>query len=211
MKSRPILFSSSMVRALLAGTKTQTRRVVKPQPEHLQRHVHKGKTLYDAEHRIWWWKQHSFENLIDFEDGRRELAKSCPHGVVGDRLWVRETWSHDASSLDECRAAHEDVTPSIGFGPYYRATEVAPDTLKWKPSIFMPRWASRIELEITDARVQRLHDISEEDAKAEGVDPDPDRFSRRLSFEYLWEDINGVGSWISNPFIWAISFKRVIS
>lgn len=124
MKSRPILLSSSMVRALLAGTKTQTRRIVKPQPEHLQHHVYKGKALYDAEHRIWWWKQNSFENLIDFEDGRRELAKLCPHGVVGDQLWVRETWSHDASSLDECRAAHEEVTQSVGYGPYYRATEV---------------------------------------------------------------------------------------
>lgn len=215
-RERPILFSAPMVRAILSGAKTQTRRVMSPQPEHLQRHEWRGKLVYEGEHRMWCWRGHTFENLWDEyirDADRARLAALCPHGAPGDQLWVKETWTHDAPDLETCRAAYEDACPGIDYGPYYRATEVAPDTLRWRPSIFMPRWASRITLEVTEVRVQRLQEISEDDARAEGVEPytpphghiSPDQhvpgpgFDRcrlgdqphRLPFADLWDSING--------------------
>jgi len=170
-------------------------------------------------------------------------------------MWVRETWTHDAPDLETCRAAYEDASPGIGYGPYYRATEVAQDTLKWRPAIFMPRWASRITLEIAKVRVQRLQEISDDDARAEGVDPytpptghiSPDQRvpgpgfencrlgdqPHRLPFADLWDSINGnpramldddgnpvlddnerpimhpPKSWASNPWVFAITFRRI--
>jgi hypothetical protein len=98
----------------------------------------------------------------DGDDSAESNEVKCRHGVVGDQLWVRETWSHDACSVP-------------GFGPYYKAdykaAEVAPATLRWISPLFMPRWASRITLELTDVRVQRVQQISDDDAKAEGVEP----------------------------------------
>ena len=102
------------------------------------------------------------------------------------------------------------------YGPYYRATEFAPDTLRWYPSIYMPRWASRITLEIISVRVERLQDISEPDAMAEGVcagdweyDNGEGTESARESYQRLWESINGPGSWDANPWVWVIEFKAV--
>lgn len=199
MNERPILFSASMVRAVLADNKRQTRRVVKPQPS--------SDDIDNAG---------DGETIIDMATGR---DIRCPYGAPGDRLWVRECWTHDADSLDECRAAFEDASPGIGYGPYYRATEVAPDTLRWKPSIFMPRWASRITLEVTEVRVQRLQEITEDDARAEGAWT-ADCVSavgaalfgtHRGGFSELWDRINGRDGrrWTDNPFVWAITFKRL--
>ncbi len=186
MKERPILMSAPMVRALLDGTKTVTRRIMNPQPEHLQVHTWKGKTLYDAEHRLWWWKTHSFENLIDFEVGRSQLATLCPYGVAGDRLWVKETWQ-TAASLDRfsptqiaehCQQAgyskpwaplryladgHEDNVDTLpDFGGAWGKTRV---------SIHMPRWASRIARDIVKSGPEPLHDITENEARIEGARP----------------------------------------
>lgn len=213
MTDRPILFSGPMVRALLAGTKTQTRRVARVSPAVSGR---PELVIGDRDHcgTGWHWRR---------PNGVCEWHVECPYGAVSDKLWVRESWAHDAPDLQACRVAHEDACGgSITYGPYYRATEVAPDTLRWRPSIHMPRWASRITLEITDVRVERLHEISEADAKAEGVRiPDAATAKQstvdvsgmtpyRAAFASLWDEINGDRApWSSNPWVWVVAFKRV--
>lgn len=235
VKERPILFKGRLVRRILAGGKTQTRRIMKPQPEHLQVHTWKGKTLYDAEHRIWWWKTHSFENLIDFDDGRRELAALSPYGVVGDRLWVKETFYCDDYRYPD--GPREELLESMEYRADHDCTTweagcpCADDEGRscWRPSIHMPRWASRISLDIVTVRAERLLDITEEDAIAEGVAvgdiPADDYGPRRIGycaeddgkcvllptaravFEELWKSINGPESWDANPWVWVIEFK----
>lgn len=177
MKERPILFSAPMVRALLAGTKTQTRRLV------------------------------------------AEPHRSSRYGQLGDRLWVRETWGaadrfYEGHDLDEPRvvayradrsAIQWDAEPPRKI-PACDLNTWNWDSIKWKPSIFMPRWASRITLEITEMRTQRLQDISADDAKAEGFDGSV--FDAVHWYSMLWDQINGPGSWKSNPWAWAISFRR---
>lgn len=137
---------------------------------------------------------------------------------TGIGLWVRETWATDAPSIEDCRRSHEDAMGGQ-YHPYYKATsnQFDIDSLRWRPSIHMPRWASRITLEITSIRVERLQDISEEDAKAEGVyasdkvvmkDNSPCYTS---SFRELWTQINGIdnpAAWERNPWVWVIEFKR---
>jgi len=202
MKERPILFSAPMVRAILAGAKTQTRRVVKPQPEA----EHGGEPYwFVGGYRAWTYR--------DTQDVLRQGGSvlPCPYGQPGDRLWVRETWSHDAISLDACRAAHEDLMGGMSYGPYYRATEVAPDTLVWRPSIHMPRWASRILLEVDSVRVERLQAISRGDAMAEGC-PFPNMAAGPNPLDWfkgLWTDLNGPDSWTANHWVWVINFKRL--
>ena len=200
MKERPILFSAPMVRALLKSRKTQTRRVVKPQPASGVRPSPFSKS--------------------GLEDGHgRELR--CPYGRPGDRLWVRETWARPIT-LDPgptiYRADYPACVPS-----YYENVPPA-DEVVWKPSIHMPRSACRITLEITGVRVERLQDISEVDAKAEGCEPIdlcdhirqscsdigcPGPTNYRGGYQSLWESINGPGSWDTNPWVWVIEFKRI--
>lgn len=193
MREMPILFSAPMVRALLAGTKTQTRRVVKKLPITLNRETNSLEV--------------DIENIAN---GRFAKLVACPHGQPGDRLWVRETWHDASSSLHSCAL--------------YRADGIDLHWDKWTPSIHMPRWASRITLEITSVRVERLQEISIEDAKAEGAwGPDDsivqkvadyfgtDIFSAnpRKAFQMLWESINGPDSWAANPWVWVIEFRRL--
>ena len=181
-----------MVRAILAGTKTQTRRTVKLSPDFADA------TEFTECEGLW------------FGDGECANGIKCPYGEVGDRLWCRETWAETEQS-----GAHPIDSQYV-----YRATDPDWSTLegwKWKPSIFMPRPACRIELEITEFRVERLNEISEADAKAEGCTGNcpighiPTYLAAPLSYEYaqLWEYINGYGSWEKNPFVWVIEFKRV--
>lgn len=221
MKERPILFSAPMVRAVLEGRKTQTRRVIKPQPSAGVRDsvfVHSG-----------------------LEDGHgRELR--CPYGAPGDRLWVRETWA--VQRFEPCLPHERDWqelhSPTIryladgatqrvqgdratGVGIYHGPVE------KSRPSIHMPRWASRITLEITDVRVHRVQNISEADALAEGInridhgregsyyhaartEPHPKNWCDPIdAFHELWDAINGMRSfgWNVNPWVWALTFTRV--
>jgi hypothetical protein len=210
-----MIFTAESVRGLLDGTKTQTRRLMNPQPEHLQEHTWNGKLIYEGENRTWCWKQHTFENLWDEyirEDDRKRLAALCPYGTHSGRIWCKEAWSHDASDLEMCRTAF-DCCSVPGYGPYCRATETAPDTLHWRSPLYMPRWASRLTLEIVGVRVQRVQEISDDDARAEGVKPctpphghiSPDQcvpgpgFDRarlgdqphRLPFADRWDAING--------------------
>jgi hypothetical protein len=179
MKERPILFSGEMVRAILDGRKSQTRRIVKGE-------------------------------VVD-----RAAAKGCPHGTTGDRLWVRETFAtgyggvfYRASEGDNCKSISGAIVP-------------------WKPSIFMPRKLSRLTLEITAIRVERLQQISEADARAEGVEPcevlgtsggfkdyvdlNNGCESAYASYHSLWESINGKGSWQKNPWVWVIEFRQIES
>lgn len=206
MKERPINFNDEMVRAILEGRKTQTRRIVNPQPKVI--HALHG----DA----------SITTNQIFRRGDNRVH--CPSGQVGDRLWVRE-----------CFGACNSYVPHI----FYRADGEAPNPeFKWKPSIHMPRRASRITLEITSVRVERLQDISEDDAQAEGLEaltkdggrtvkygiPDRDglpgdddigwswcdwSYDPREAFAKLWSLINGPDSWDSNPWVWVIEFKQV--
>lgn len=178
MKERPILFSGPMVRAILNGTKTQTRRIVKPQPVHI-------------------------DGLGTVMNPSVITGNSCKHGKPGDTLWVRETWAHRALRVSGpegygCPVFRaDDVDRRLPSGPYNRVD-------RWRPSIHMPRWASRITLQITAVRVERLQDISEEDAIAEGVE-----FGAKESYRTLWDSINGAGAWDANPWVWVIEFKRV--
>ena len=192
-----------MVRAILEGKKTQTRRVVKPQPLGVDgagsfSQVYRLGPAYlilgrEAEDDDRFWLRGSF----DSERSNPYLA--CPYGAPGDRLWVRETWM-----CDEYGRRHQ----SQGM-VRYRATD-AESMGAWRPSIFMPRWASRITLEIEGVRVGRVQDISDDDALAEGarapVGPLP-----RDTFALLWDRINEKRgySWESNPWVWVVEFRRL--
>lgn len=201
VKSRPILFSGPMVRAILEGRKSQTRRIVKPQPPGSINELHGGELskrapydIEDDEQRVFGW---------GFQGDDNDYYK-FPYGKIGDRLWVRETFAVCA----DCNI-------------FYRA-DGKPDPLdgvKWKPSIFMPRKASRLTLEIIGVRVERLKDISEKDANAEGFGVGAiikaERFECRYmsagqyAFACLWDAINGEGSWKQNPWVWVVEFKKV--
>ena len=209
MTERPILFSAPMVRALLSGTKTQTRRAFNPQPS--QSFLPDGparnysRTCIDVK-----TGEHYPAPIVRFGVSDENEDYPCKFGRVGDRLWVKECFSaHGALG------SHGRVT--------YRA-DIAdgkePHGLHWRPSIFMPRAASRITLEITDVRAERLNSISDEDAKAEGVNvhvdsvlaaahAGPPETPARMEYWHLWETINGRGSWEANPYVWVISFRRV--
>lgn len=194
-KERPILFSAPMVRAILEGRKTQTRRVVKQQPH----------AANDPQHAAlrgagWVWMAHDDRPSYTFATGDFR----CPYGAPGDRLWVRETWAKAESPLiDETfyRADGEVDGRQRAFSYVKREP-------RWRPSIHMPRWASRIDLEVTGVHVERLQDISEADALAEGVAPEaPDECA--LAFRRLWESINGPDSWAADPWVWVVEFKRI--
>ena len=219
MKERPILFSGAMVRALLAGTKTQTRRVVKPQPSNgwafetppvlgriTSTHTKRGRFGAFLRRGIG----------TDFPE--TDLIP-CPYGQPGDRLWVRETFRG-------CRAYEvQGYAPSAwGNKPVWFEADGTPpgDAKAWalraRPSIHMPRWASRITLEVTSVRVERLQDIDLDDALAEGISDTGalildsagnEQGGPIAEYAVLWEQINGPGSWDANPWVWVIEFKRV--
>jgi len=188
-RERPILFSAPMVRAILDGTKTQTRRIVKPQPPLACNCWYRAEEKYIFAH----------PETVLYAD-----PISCPYGQPGERLWVKETWQNGLP------------LPKGGFIPHYRAdrTEEELDayTGKWRPSIFMPRWASRITLEIESVRVERLQEISAADAEAEGCEnpriPISPNFMREV-YRGVWEHINGKESWKQNPWVWALTFRRI--
>ena len=201
MKERPIIFSGEMVRAILDGRKTQTRRVVKPQPES------------NDQITFWHWdeaKNPDWAGLWYSKQGqhtREGRHIHCPCGKLGERLWVRETFvALPTDLLKEC-----DIVTGRGYSVAYRANGEPPKAiwpnLKWKPSIFMPRWASRITLEIVNVRVERLQEISEGDAVAEGTAVVYMQ-THKTTFHQLWDAINGKRApWSSNPLVWVIEFK----
>ena len=172
MKERPIIFTTDMVKAILDGIKTQTRKVIKSQP----------------------WGM----DKVYFTAFRKDYGgRTCPYGQVGDRLWVRESFYTESGDI------------------WYKADgQTAPMFIKWKPSLFMPRWASRITLEITEVRVERLQEISDGDCQAEGCQYPQWRGSHtswKGAYKALWDSLNakrGYG-WEVNPWVWVISFDAM--
>lgn len=206
MIERPILFSGPMVRALLDGQKTQTRRVMKPQPDFYD--PAGGFPLGGGRTTSVSWK----ENHVEPET----LRVMSPYGRPGDRLWVREAFTRvPASAYRMSEGVQQTVNPGDPYEAAIYAAGWDRSIPKWKPSIHMPRWASRILLEITDVRVERLNDCSEADALAEGsqhpslVPLVGVGWSSRDMYARLWEHINGAGSWAANPWVWVVEFKRV--
>jgi len=201
-KERPILFSSTMVRAILDGAKTQTRRIIKNQPE-----IDDRGYISDS-----YWINKPFEGLLlpKIDD----LVMYCPYGKPGDRLWVRETHA----LMDDSHCACYESCGKCVVGKYaYKSDGKWDDFIeKWTPSIHMPRRASRIDMEVTERRIERLQDISEEDAIAEGVRMTDeytgcadDIDSHVHAYKFLWKSINGKGSWDLNPFVWVVEFKVI--
>lgn len=213
MTEKPILFSAPMVRAILDGRKSQTRRIIKPQPV--------GPVFIATDPKTPRYCLPYNETLT-----MGGLAMRCPYGQPGDRLWVRETCRAEElpSGLDGVRYLADDCFIPI------ENTEAASDAwlslaayrqrlsghhkCRKMPAIHMPRWASRITLEITGIRMERLQDISESDALAEGIDPKfpPDEQvanAARMRYADIWESINGPGSWAANPWVWVVEFRRM--
>ncbi len=231
MKERPILFSGEMVRAILAGRKTQTRRIIKPQPDDQIDRLHGNRFRTRAPYILTHPETHEGDYGFGFEDENSQWR--CPYGRPGDRLWVRETWRTNASfdatapsklahgmcSLDWAASIEELLSQNV----------TAPLTGRWRPSIHMPRLASRITLEVVNIRVERLQEISEGDALAEGVDwhkcPSFQTMTQirrsmegrgfSITIDYvggyrrLWDSINGPDSWDVNPWVWVVEFKKV--
>lgn len=222
MTERGMIFNGEMVRAILDGRKTQTRRPIK-------------------------WKQTRFTEIGEREDGSKwpwsedaehacDFWHPCPFGAVGDRIWVRETFSCIGNEDGHPVDAKGNLCTREEAQRIYRASAIqkpnnyglwsSPDGFDfegaWTPSIHMPRWASRILLEITDVRVERLREISQADAEAEGVgklkkgfwknyQPGWTEFqlTARGSFATLWKSIYGDESWYADPWVWVIEFKRI--
>jgi hypothetical protein len=190
--ARPILFSSSMVRALLAGTKSQTRRAIRmdDDPNNPWRLEPQGFALSRA-NRI----------VMGREVVTECIKLRCPYGAVENLLWVRECHSLLESSLT-------GAAPAVWYWADGNPTEG--DYTRPRPSIHMPRYASRLTLRITDVRVEKLQEISLHDAQAEGIDVGPLSSSgAQLAYMELWDSLNGAGSAAANPFVWAISFECI--
>lgn len=208
MKERPIIMTAESVRAILAGAKSQTRRLID-----LREFGPSDTHGYD------WTFRDRKARWQDFETARLIESKWCRFHV-GDRLWVKETWTHDADSIDEAQAQHEDAVSASQV--YYRASlpnDEAETFPRWVTPPYMPRWASRLTLEVVEVRVQRLQEISEGDARAEGCRgvrgavgqllPGPPRTARE-GYERAWDRINGKRvPWAGNPWVWAITFQRL--
>lgn len=233
MTERGMIFNAEMVRAILDGRKTQTRRIMAPQPaDDIER------CIFPNPEAIGW------KSSLRHKHGST-TAHFCHYGKPGDRIWVRETFQGPLFDYDLMDSYCKDPTPfeKPEFCVYKADGVPAPEFYDaddelhccWRPSIHMPRWASRILLEITDVRVERLNAISPEDAESEGLErtnftgfgdepglpsyPEPDVYFDPLkkqwkeyppeAFAGLWESIYGEGSWLANPWVWVIEFKRV--
>ncbi len=225
-KTRPILFSGAMVRALLEGRKTQTRRIIKPQPPiACDRSI-----VMPASAEV----AFTHDTTMLVYPGNGDWIR-CPYGQPGERLWVRETFYHgdawypDRPGLEWKNCHRGELCTWVDYRATYKPDRGEERDFPWTPSIFMPRWASRITLEIESVRVDRLQEISGDDAITEGV-------AGRTAFEdsgkhysipgapsivwehdpvavyaQLWESINGPGSWALNPWVWVVTFKKIAS
>lgn len=224
MKERPVLFSAPMVRAILEGRKTQTRRVVKNATaiEDIERMAACHPILGDAKHAGGMKIDREMVGcMCGGELTETDIVRLwCPFGATGDRMWVKETWRP---------AWHPEMFCSVQYAAdsSYRKPAIADETRghrfadmceqsgdhaePWHPSIHMWREFSRLTLEIEGVRVERLQEISEGDAKAEGCEPALPVSDKRwvCGYSRLWESINGKGSWSVNPWVWVIEFKRI--
>ena len=213
MKKHPILFKGEMVQAILDGRKTQTRRTVNVQPP---TDKHQLLNIMDSTDKRQVGKSHwavlNAEKTNVIESDKRYF--SCPYGKPGDRLWVRETHAIvPRTAYAQSTGVQQVLRPddSHDAAIYRQGWERSTGGIRWCPSIHMPRWASRITLEITNVRVERLHDITPDDAEAEGIVITEHTPQAVQQFSRLWRDINGDNSWASNPWVWVIEFKQVES
>lgn len=206
MSDKPILFSSPMIKALLDGRKTQTRRILKPQPK------------ANDEGWDWTWTPRGDKGKLFWTDqcilDRRSSVIAFLPYQVGDRLWVREAW-RPSYGADWYREDLGRVPSPRDFDPKTTAIEYLADGErelggKNRPGIHMPRWASRITLLVKDVRVERLQEISGDDAVAEGITVNPGYWSIR-HFRELWTALHGPGSWEANPFVVVISFSVILA
>ncbi|CAH3872561.1 hypothetical protein ABK836_20115 [Enterobacter hormaechei] len=219
MTERGMIFNSEMVRAILDGRKTQTRRIIKDCTvgrDPISKFIQVGKKFIGCYP----------------EDVPELIRECCPYGVPGDRIWVRETFQGPLFDFEQMEAYQEDSSKfkKPEFCVYKADGKPAPEFFDaddnlhcgWRPSIHMPRWASRITLEITGVRVEQLKSISEEEARSEGVARLREGFwkhyqpgwtqhqlSARGSFATLWDSIYGFGDWDRNPWVWVVEFKRI--
>lgn len=217
IRERPIIFNDHSIRAIQEGRKTQTRKVAKPP----------AKAVFLSDDYDYWRIDVAEPGTAYLDDESGRLRIKCPYGQPGDRLWVRETWG-----MKECR----EYDPSGGFSMFTGGTRIVykaggkgvhgelaygePDDDRWRSPIFMPRWASRLTLEIVGVKVERLQDISEEAAQAEGCDGDcpigyiPAYLEGPYSYHFaqVWDAINGKRPgcrWVDSPRVWAITFKWI--
>lgn len=217
MKERPILMTEENAQKCHEGTKTQTRRIVSVP------------SWASGDDMLKLSIQRTATGIAYYEDGMPVKRLTCPYGVVGDRLWVRESiyidhFDYLKGPLPKDRPALDDgMLIYRGAGTccqQFGECDCAGKGAAWRPSIHMPRWACRTVLEITEVRVERLQDISDADALAEGVSVKPDdeiaarvagppETGARMEYFALWESIYGVGSWSLNPWVWVIAFKKV--
>ena len=187
MSEKPIIFSGPMVRALLAGTKTQTRRLL-VQPKRWRGQFDLLRTDVVGPHEVWWWNG---------THDRVGASQQCPYGKAGDTLWVKETWRPLGAGVWVYRSTAGTANEAVHAG-------------KWRPSIFMPRKIAQLLLRVTAVRVERLQEISVEDALAEGIEHrtmnDP-----RVEYRWLWDSINAKRApWGLNPWVWVITFERLL-
>ncbi|HAV2259367.1 hypothetical protein [Raoultella ornithinolytica] len=213
MIERGMIFNGEMVRAILDGRKTQTRRIMAPQPaDDIER------SAFPNPDAIGW------KSSLKHKYGST-TAHFCPFGAIGDRIWVRETFRVHSRATDVATLVYKASERNSWTEQTHRVPVAVcnkPATPeKWTPSLHMPRWASRILLEITDVRVERINSISQEDAQAEGLEltgwrptySDPDSGGEVMTpydnFAELWSSIYGDESWQANPWVWVIEFKRV--
>ena len=230
MKERPILFSGPMVRAIMEGRKTMTRRIVKPI---IANCLEDG---WGGEQQIYWTR----------DDEPIEATRLCPYGASDDRLWIKEAWRTYENFNEFSPKEIEKMAKNIGYENAWAPIQYEADQTRinwldrqygpgrYRHARFMPKWASRILLEIINIRVERLQDITEEEAIAEGIEPIPFADSKKKdnmftvttpegdkynyssnfktakeAFKALWQSINGPGSWEQNPWVWVIEFKKL--
>lgn len=211
MKERGMIFNAEMVRAILDGRKTQTRRVMNVQPESNQfglLHITSSTKRSDIG-KYHWAESNATGNHV------RSKLFSCPFGAVGDRIWIRESFF--PAPLEMQYTPPRKTMWNIAYRDGVQMEKLAPAEYnpliynyeRWTPSIHMPRWASRILLEITNVRIERLRSMSQDDARAEGVIAASGPMEAGLAFRELWDSIYGEESWKANPWVWVIEFKRV--
>ncbi len=220
MGEKPIAFSGEMVRAILEGRKSQTRRVCRAQQ---MAGFEPWGSCADG-WQFWIAKTAPLELKLkspDRADHHGNLVTRCPYGRSGDRLWVRETWALvPRTAYAQSEGVEQALRPGDDHdAAVYRAGWTRSEPGPWRSSRFMPRWASRITLQLLDVRVQRVQEITPEDVEAEGASHNPmqqmsyrdDNYQRIKDFAWLWDSINAKRgyTWDSNPWVWCISFKRV--
>ncbi|MCZ5802927.1 hypothetical protein [Enterobacter hormaechei] len=224
-----MIFNGEMVRAILGGRKTQTRRIMKIQPSDGFHPTHNG---YDLDLNAHWYTPGVVDKNGYLQPAKKDVfgvadeneGYTCPFGAVGDRIWVRETFQGPLipeDELSEFLVANPDKFESPAYCEYAADGGPRPEYIDaddntrhgWRPAIHMPRWASRLTLEITGVRVERLRDLSEDDAKSEGITPPSGGvlpgWEYRINFRDLWMSIYGADNWEANPWVWVIEFKVV--